>query len=435
MMSLVVLGMTGFFTCAVAQQQKAKEFFVYIQNENGTPFYVKEKNNTVLSSSHAGYIIIPQLSKGNYVFTIGLSGDQVAESAFEIHLNGEGDKGLLLREGAGQLALYSLKDFKEIPPIAVASAPGNRIVNEPTPPPSSSVVSDQSPAEQPSTEQQPTDSTEVDQEETVAAAPKDSGGTDAFSRMLNKIMGTTKKPAVATVPPHNPQTTDSALHTLVMSNNSGIISHPRAESNNPDSIRNTSGESQVVNNNTAQSADMGNSSTNNAAHNAPPSISPSVRNDGLQFISFLPDSSRKNSIPVTRTATKDASTASLPAVSSPTETISSPIKKDTTSQVVMNNSDCQQMASEDFFQKIRRKMASRSGDEGIFRMAEKYFSDGTCFSTQQIQSLTYLFMTDEYKFKFLELAYPHTYDTNHFSSLIKTLGNDYYRGRFKAMVR
>lgn len=418
-MFLVVLGITGFFTCAVAQQQEAKKFFVYIQNENGSPFYIREKDNTVLSSSNAGYIIIPQLSKGNYVFTIGLPGDQVAESAFEIHLNGDGDKGLLLREGAGQLALYSLKDFKEIQPIAVASSPGNRIVNIPSQP--SPVVSEQPPAEQSSIEQPPAASTAVNQGEAPAAAPRDTGGTDAFSKMLDKIMGTTKKPAVATVPPPNPQAanSDSAPNTPTKRDNPGII-YPPVESHHPDSMGKTMGESQVV---------------NNTPSKPPPSVSSSVSNDRLQFINFLPDSSKRNSIPATQAATNHASTASLPVGSAPSEAASSPVKEDTTSQIVMNNSDCQQLASEDFFQKIRRKMASRSGDEGIFRMAEKYFSGGACFSAQQIQSLTYLFMTDEYKFKFLELAYPHTYDTNHFPSLIKTLGNDYYRGRFKALVR
>lgn len=407
---LVILGMTGFFTCAVAQQQKAKGFFVYIQNENGSPFYVKEKDNTVLSSSHAGYIIIPQLSKGSYVFTIGLSGDQVAESAFEIHLNGDGDKGFLLREGAGQLALYSLKDFKEIPPVAVASAPGNRIVNVPTPPPSAPppAVSDQSPAA-PSV-----DSASPDQVATSTASPKDTGGTDAFSKMLDKIMGTTNKPAEATVPPQHPQAVNAG------------------------SASNTPAKRQVVNDDTVQKENVENGNAKIAAHPAPSSVSPPVPNEGLQFINFLSDSSKRNPMSVTQAVTNNTntSTASLPDTGSSTEAAISPaIKNDTTSQMVINNSDCRQLATEDFFQKVRRKMASRSGDEGIFHIAEKYFSEGACFSTQQIQSLIYLFMTDEYKFKFLELAYPHTYDTNHFPSLIKTLGDDYYRGRFKAMIR
>lgn len=80
-------------------------------------------------------------------------------------------------------------------------------------------------------------------------------------------------------------------------------------------------------------------------------------------------------------------------------------------------------------------MASRSDEEGMYRIAQKYLDGGICYSTAQIQSLTYLFMTDEYKYKFLELAYPHISDASHFSQLIKTLGSDYYRGRFQAMIK
>ena len=421
---LVVFGLSGLFCAAVAQQQRSEKFFIYIQNENGSPFYVREKNNTVLSSSHAGYMIIPQLSKGSYMLTIGLPGDQAAEAAFEVQLSGDGDKGLLLREGNGQLALYSLKDFKEIQPIAVASSPGNRIVNVPAV--SSPAVAEQAPAQQ-----QPAPSLSVNQTETDGAPKKDTGGTDAFSRMLNKIMGTTSPASTARNQPA--AAPDSAQFTLGQNSHVSIASPP-VQSNPADSTQITLNNDQAAANPdtvAVQSADFNNAVTTNITNN-PPS---SKRNDGLQFINFLPDSSKRTLMPQTQTITKKAAPPPdnpLPAVVTPSSVNND---HDTVSQMVMSNSDCRQLAGEDFFQKIRRKMASRSDDESMFHLAQKYFSGGTCFSTQQIQSLTYLFMTDEYKYKFLELAYPHAYDGNRFSSLIKVLGNDYYRGRFKAMVR
>lgn len=418
---LVVFGLPGLFCAAVAQQQGSGKFFIYIQNENGGPFYVREKNNTVLSSSHAGYMIIPQLAKGSYMLTIGLPGDQAAEAAFEVHLNGDGDKGLLLREGNGQLALYSLKDFKEIPPIAIASSPGNRIVNIPAV--SSPAVSEQLPAQQ-----QPAPSLSVNQAETDVAPTKDTGETDAFSRMLNKIMGTTTPASTARNQPA--AAPDSAQFTMGQNSHAATASPP-VQSNLADSTQITLNNDQAAANpGTVKGADFNNTVTTNITNNPP---SPK-QNDGLQFINFLPDSSKGTLTPRTQTITKKAAP---PADSPMPAVIPSSVNNDhdTVSQMVMSNSDCRQLAGEDFFQKIRRKMASRSDDESMFRLAQKYFSGGTCFSTQQIQSLTYLFMTDEYKYKFLELAYPHTYDGNHFSSLIKVLGNDYYRGRFKAMVR
>jgi hypothetical protein len=99
------------------------------------------------------------------------------------------------------------------------------------------------------------------------------------------------------------------------------------------------------------------------------------------------------------------------------------------------NSDCSSVAGEDDFQKVRRKMASRSSEQSILNVAKKYFDGDLCYTTSQIQSLTYLFATDAYKFRFLELAYPHTADARSFSSLIGTLEDASYRDRFKAMVK
>ncbi len=421
---LVVFGLPGPFCAAVAQQQGSGKFFIYIQNENGNPFYVREKNNTVLSSSHAGYMIIPQLSKGSYVLTIGLPGDQAAEAAFEVQLNGNGDKGLLLREGNGQLALYSLKDFKEIQPIAVASSPGNRIVNIPA-------VSSPAVSEQPPAQQQPAPSLSVNQTEKDVTPQKDTGGTDTFSRMLNKIMGTTSPAATAL---NQPVAALDSAQVASGQNGQAVTASPPVQSHPADSTQITpSNDQAAASPDSGQSADFNNTVTTNITNNPPPSR----QNDGLQFINFLPDSSKGTLTSRTQTIIKNAIPPAASPASNPLPGVTpSSVNKDndTVSQTIMSNSDCQQLASEDFFQKIRRKMASRSDDESMFRLAQKYFSGGTCFSTQQIQSLTYLFVTDEYKYKFLEIAYPHTYDGNHFSSLIKTLGNDYYRGRFKAMV-
>lgn len=431
---LLVSGLFMFFTPAFAQAQKAKKFFVYIQNEEGTPFYVKENNSTVLSSSHAGYIIIPQLTKGDYTFTIGLPGNQAAEASFKIQLNGNGDKGLLLREGNGQLALYSLKDFKELPPIAVASAPGNRIVSMP-------VASSNSSADNEAPRQQP-DSLVADSQPEAGSVQKDTGANDAFSKMLNKIMGTTHKPAVTASVAQNPPVEGQRppLDTLVKTVNTNIAMASPAMNDSGTAQKTIKGNGK---DSSGIARDMNNLTTRNMASASLPDTF-SSHNNALQFINFLADSLQEHSspqVPVVTGNTKDHADVSRTPVPTRANNVQAeavtppPAAEDSASQIAMGNSDCRQLASEDFFQKMRRKMASRSDDESMFRIAQKYFSGGTCFSTQQIQSLTFLFMTDEYKYKFLELAYPHAYDSNHFPSLIKTLGSDYYRGRFKAMVR
>lgn len=79
-------------------------------------------------------------------------------------------------------------------------------------------------------------------------------------------------------------------------------------------------------------------------------------------------------------------------------------------------------------------MASEDDKENMIKMAKKYFKS-KCFSTAQIKDLSYLFLTDEGKYMFFDIAYPHTSDSDQYSSLESQLKDPYYRSRFEAMVR
>ena len=57
--------------------------FVYLQTENGQPFYVR-LNNKVLSSSPAGYIILPELKDGDYHLKVGFPKNEFPEEDFQI---------------------------------------------------------------------------------------------------------------------------------------------------------------------------------------------------------------------------------------------------------------------------------------------------------------------------------------------------------------
>lgn len=390
----------GLFSSTFAQQNPEK-YFIYIQDENGKPFYVR-MNHSLLSSTHAGYLIIPQLAEGKYVLIIGLPGDQVAEAAFDINLAGDNDKGFLLRQGGGEVALYSLKDFKEISPVATASAPGNRIINIPSVP---------APAAQQSadTNSQP-EITSVREPATIQPADT---AKNPFSEMLDKILGKTTKPRIAVSSSQFPPSESATPQPDTIDENLPGAPEP-------------GGHAEKMNYDSAFDRTKGNL------------VSPSVQSSdsGLQFINFLSDSSKSSSagnmsasgIAVNKKAMGEGNVSRQTSVNTSSE-------KDTSSQLIIGNSDCQQLASEDFFQKVRHKMALRSDDESIYKAARKYFNGGVCFSTSQIQSLTYLFMSDEYKFKFLQLAYPHAYDGENFPTLIKTLTSDEYQQRFRAMVK
>ena len=99
----------------------------------------------------------------------------------------------------------------------------------------------------------------------------------------------------------------------------------------------------------------------------------------------------------------------------------------------MINSDCKNLASEDDFLKIRKKMVAENNDEDMIKAARKIFRT-RCFTTVQVKNLSVLFLKDEGKYMFFEAAYPFVSDSDLYGSLEKQLSDTYYINRFRAMI-
>ena len=97
------------------------------------------------------------------------------------------------------------------------------------------------------------------------------------------------------------------------------------------------------------------------------------------------------------------------------------------------NSDCKGFANDADFLKLRKKMAAETSNDAMVQAAKKIFRT-KCFSTEQIKNLSYLFLTDEGKYMFLDAAYPFTSDSDQYSSLVSQLTDEYYVKRFNAMI-
>jgi hypothetical protein len=103
------------------------------------------------------------------------------------------------------------------------------------------------------------------------------------------------------------------------------------------------------------------------------------------------------------------------------------------SSLKMINSDCGKVMDEDTFRKVLRKFVAGKDDDGmidIFRRQTK----GYCLETTQIKTLVQLMGSDDGRYRLLDQAYPKVYDSEHFVSLESTLSDNYYKGRFKAML-
>lgn len=94
---------------------------------------------------------------------------------------------------------------------------------------------------------------------------------------------------------------------------------------------------------------------------------------------------------------------------------------------------CPAVATEADFMKLRRNMAFENTDEAMVEEAKKYFKK-KCFSTEQVRNLSVLFLTSAGKYLFFDAAYLHVTDQELFASLASEIRDEYYLKRFKALI-
>lgn len=103
-------------------------------------------------------------------------------------------------------------------------------------------------------------------------------------------------------------------------------------------------------------------------------------------------------------------------------------------QVVMVNSDCRFFASDADIERLRVQMLGQVGAQDRTETARRVMRT-KCFLTSQVRALSELFTTDEGRYRFFDAAYPYVSDSDRFRELIDQLSDEYYRARFKALVR
>ena len=103
-------------------------------------------------------------------------------------------------------------------------------------------------------------------------------------------------------------------------------------------------------------------------------------------------------------------------------------------EMKMINSDCKTLASQEDFLKVRKKMTAQKSEDEMINSANKFFKQ-KCYSTEQIKNLSVLFLKDDGKYKFFDSAYPFVHDTRNFLQLQSQLTDSYFISRFQAMMR
>lgn len=101
---------------------------------------------------------------------------------------------------------------------------------------------------------------------------------------------------------------------------------------------------------------------------------------------------------------------------------------------IIPNTNCKTIADDKDFFKLRKKMVAVEDIEEMITIAKKALKE-KCYTTEHVRNLSVLFLSDAGKYQFLDVAYPFTYDSYKYSSLVDLLKDNYYIDRFKAMIR
>ena len=347
--------------------------FVYLQSENKEPFFVK-LNDKVLTSSASGYLIIPRLEDGSYKLLMGAAQSN-REQEFSCSVNNK-DLGYIIKNTGDQWQLMNIQTLEILNPGNVIAKP-------------------------------------------VTVYEKE---TDSFSKMLaNAVQDSTilEKEVVTTPQPDTSQISDGKDTAQIVNQNNDVavqrsVIKRKLKKSNKDGIEMI----YVVTNGDTKdtvkilvTADKQKKKVDQIKHTEPVVVAPKekdiVKNvaEANKAVYIVTDEEKK-------------------------------IIKEANDYVrsTMPNSDCNSIATEEDFLKLRKKIVAEDNDEDMIKAAKKTFKI-KCFTTEQIKNLSVLFLKDESRYMFFDAAYPFVSDSDNYPALEKQLSDDLYITRFRTMIR
>ncbi|HSU50288.1 MAG TPA: DUF4476 domain-containing protein [Segetibacter sp.] len=389
--------------------------FVFIQSDTKQPFYVSV-NGKLYSSTASGYVIIPKLEDGNYNLTIGFAQNAFPEQTFSIPVQNK-DLGFGLKnfneKGWGLFNLQSLD-------ITMASAGNTNVVAK--------ALSETSNANAPA----PVISFEK-KKDTTQLATKSTATTTLAKEDASKDTPTkVEQPLAATAKStDNPQTS-----TLSAKDDVAAVRTER-----PLDVKKVS---EVVGEEGVHLSYVERSGKSNDTINI---IIPSSPATGESKTSAPSGATKRNTSSDEQATTTAVSVA---ANASSTEShsdlkfldINMNSKKDSTSTPVapagesriMENSNCKNVATDEDYANLRKKMSRETTDDKMISEAKKFYRN-KCFTTSQIKGLSTLFLSDEGRFKFFDASFVSVADAAQYATLQSEFIDPAFVARFRSLIQ
>jgi len=502
-----------FFVTGLSAQQN---HFVYVQTENKQPFYVKLEKK-ILSSSASGYLIIPKLQDGNYIFTVGFPKNEWPEQNVTCTVNKK-DAGYLLKNfGDKGWGLFNLQTMEVIMPgpIAVDNKTAgdvdkqdifsnilSDVVNDPsivkrieekpeikdtvklvendikkedsvktiaavTEKPEANKTIEEKPVvkkeepvvEKPEANKMVEEKPVVKKEDPVKEPVKEKE-TVALPAQIKKLFSVISSEGTDMVYADISNGQADTIRLFIPSEKKDEVVQPEKkieapiEATKKEEPQKTTTKTEEIKKE-EEKKDTGLQAENKTVA---PVIETPQKEEPQKATVKKEDSKKENAkkeetnapkfidieLPNPNAGKKDTVAKQVTAV--PVEEKKPAIKEEVEkpkdgdekpkadiSKRVIANSDCKNFASDEDFLKLRKKMAAADNDDEMLTMAKKVFKS-KCFTTEQVKNLSVLFLKDEGKYKFFDLAYPFVSDSYNFATLEGQLTDNYFISRFKAMI-
>jgi len=379
------------------QLQAQEKHFIYIQNENKQPFYVK-LNKEVFSSTPGGYLIIPQLVVGKYDLATGFAKNEIPEQKFMVDLNK--DAGFSLKQsGDKEWELFDLQSFKSI----VAN-------NKDTITTNNSVQSVVSNKETPIAGPSKKDSSKVNDSETSI--------TTGNTAIVNPLSSNEVKKDIVTA---DVPVKENSINEI---KKDSVTADLPLKENSLNEIKKDSVTTMIPQKEITHVAGEMIGNTHRTARSFIVKTFASMGNRGFDLIYIDKSGFKRDTIalfiPHNEKITKVQPIALAP-VSNVKPEINSGVK-------------CSVQATDEDFYKTRMHIASATTENSMILAAKAAFRT-KCFSTKQVKYLDVLFLSEESRLRFLEIAKPYVYDPRNFSSLQSQFTEPLMIQRFRALLK
>jgi len=138
-----------------------------------------------------------------------------------------------------------------------------------------------------------------------------------------------------------------------------------------------------------------------------------------------PVASITDTVTVAKPAIADSSVVVVSELQQENKLLPTPVSKP--------NTNCRATATNEDFIQLRKKMVLAKNEAMMVEAAKKGFAV-KCYTLAQLQLLSSLFLTDEWRYRFYDAALPSVTDFAGFESLERNITDPYYRKRFSALL-